>query len=190
VSVLAIALLVISVFWSFRVRAAQEASQFEPARGNTAIIPAGTVINGILRNGIPASVAAGDTITANTDTPLMLDNRVAIPAGVQLAGTVEDLSFSGRTATADIRFTALFTGRRSIPIQTEQIIVTARVQSSIEAVSGGLSALIGTGIGAGIGAASGDVKLVKRGVLEGAGSMQVSDSSIPISITLTRDLAI
>jgi hypothetical protein len=186
----AVALIVISVFWSFRVRAAQEATEFKPIRAASGFVPAGTPIPAVLRNGIPSSAAKGDRILAVTSEPVLVQGVVAIPTGAQLEGTVNELSSFGSEKELDVRFTELFTGNRSLPIQTKETLVSGRVQSPINAVSGGLGALIETSIGAAFGAASGDPNLVKRGLLEGAGSIGSADSSIPITIVLTGDLEI
>lgn len=186
----AVALIVISIFWSFRVRAAEEAAEFKPLRVATGFIPAGTSIAAVLRNGIPASVTKGDRLLAVTSEPLVVQGAVVLPAGAQIEGAVNELLSSGKEIEIDVRFTALFTGSHFVPIRTKETRVSGRLPSPIKAVSGGLGALIETSIGAAVGAASGDANLVKRGLLESAGSLGSPNSAIPMTIVLTADLRI
>jgi hypothetical protein len=185
-----VALIFISIFWSFRVRASEEAAEFKPTRVAAGFIPAGTPISAVLSNGIPASVAKGDRLLAVTSKPLLVQGTVVIPVGAQLEGTVNELVSSGKEVEIDVRFSELFTGSRSVPIRAKETRVSGRVQSPINAVTSGLGALISTGIGAAVGAASGDPSLVQRGLLEAAGPMGSPDSAIPITIVLTDGLAI
>jgi hypothetical protein len=186
----AVALIFISIFWSFRVRAAEEAAEFKPIRVAAGFIPAGTAIPAVLQTGIPASVAKGDRLLAVTTEPVLVKGTVAIPVGAQLEGTVNELVSSGRETDIDVGFSELFTGSRSVPIRAKETRVSGHAQSPIKAVTGGLAALVQTSIGAAVGAATGDANLVKRGVLEAAGTIGSPDSAIPITIVLSADVKI
>src|SRR5262245_19740483 len=78
---LALALLAISAFWAYRVRAAAEAAQFVPISTKRELVPAGMAISGVIRNGFARSAAAGDTVTAFVSIPVIWHDRVVIPPG-------------------------------------------------------------------------------------------------------------
>ncbi len=144
----------VSVFWSYRVRGAEEAAQFAPASDKHVVLPAATAIEAVMRNGIASSAVAGETVMAFVSTPVAFDGRLVIPYGAQLEGNLEEISVFGARAEAIISFTVLTTGGRSFAIQARPVVVLTTSRSDTEILSAALKALTGTGLGIAIGAAS------------------------------------
>jgi hypothetical protein len=183
-------MLAMSAVWSYRVRAAADASELPPAVIETFVLPAGTAIGALLRNGIAADATNGDTLTAFVSNPVVSDHTIVIPPEAQLKGRLEQVLISDGRATVRIRFSALLIRGRRFNIQARQISVRSPTVSDIDAISAALKTLMTTTLGTSIGAASGDVRLVERGLLESTKTVEATVISIPIRVTLTRSLKV
>lgn len=188
--VLALITLAITIFWSYRVRAADESAQFAPAAIRHILLPAATAIPAVITNGIASSAGEGETITALVPAPVFSQGSLAIPPGAQIQGILEDVSRSGSTVKAHIRFVVLVMGSRSLAIQTAPVAVLAPARSDTQLLTAVLKTLLGAAVGAGIGATSRDDRLVERGLFEGAMAGLTVDSAVPITVSLTADLEI
>jgi hypothetical protein len=185
----AAALMTFAIFalWSYRVRAAGEAAEFLPTT-KSVLLPAGSAIETVLRNGIASSAAVGDSVTAFVSAPVIFKGRVVIPAGAHLKGRLEQLSVAGATGKARLSFTDLLIRSRSYSIQTGDVNVVIPVQSDIAILGAALSTPMAATLGAVVGAASGDIRLIIRGLYEGAGVPEPEKAQVPITVVLALDL--
>jgi hypothetical protein len=178
----------VSAFWYYRVKAATEAAEFSPARGNAVLIPAGTPIHAVIRTGIASLSRSGDTIRAFVSTPVVLDGQVAIPAESELRGTLEAFSPYDRHAEAHIRFTKLRIGGQIFDIQSKGLFMIIRTETATESLGGAFRTLMGASLGISLGAASGDRALIERGLIESEGTTITEKSAIPVTVILNRAL--
>jgi hypothetical protein len=182
-------LLALSAFWLYRVRVAAQAAQFVPTSVEPVLVPAGTAISAVMRNGIASAALAGDTVTAFVSTPVSSQGTFVIPSGAQLKGRLEKFSVSGTIGTARIRFNSLCMRQRCFDIQTRPVEVIARARSDTEIFFTGLRCLIGAGLGAAIGSASSNVRMMDLGLMTGVTSASV-EHIVPLTIVLTEDLEV
>src|SRR5262245_48904990 len=186
----ALVLLAIAVFWSYRVRADQDATEYAPLRTTATALPAGIAIQAEIRNGIARFAAAGDTITAFVSKPIVLHDRLMIAPGARLKGNLEKISVVGSTANAYIHFKTLITDDHVVPIQTRTLSVVLPVRSDIRIFASGLRVILGATIGAAMGAAAGDPHLIGGGVVQGALATTPVEAQVPITVTLIRETTI
>jgi hypothetical protein len=183
----ALVLLAISVFWSYRVRADQEAAEFAPMRTTPVVLPAGIAIRAEIRNGIAKFASPGDTITAFVSKSIVLHDTLVVPFGAQLKGTLDKISVVRSTANADVHFTILLTDHHATPIQTRPLAVVLPVRSDIQIFGSGLKVILGATIGASIAAAAGDPHFIGDGVVQGALATTPVGDEVPITVTLVRE---
>src|SRR5262245_6498248 len=190
VASLAVVLLAIAVFWSYRVSADQEAAEYAPLRMTPAVLPAGIAIQAEIRNGIGRFAAPGDAITAFVSKTIVLHDRLMMPRGARLKGELEKISVVGSTANAYIHFTTLITDDHVVQIQTRPLSVVLPVRSDIRIFASGLRVILGATIGAAVTAAAGDPHLIGGGVVQGALATTPIEAGVPITVTLTRETTI
>jgi hypothetical protein len=183
-------MLAMSAIWSYRVRAAGEAAELRPAANETFVLPAGTAIDALVRNGIGRDAKAGDRITAFVSNPVSSDHSVVIPVEAQLQGNLEQISIAHHRAEVRIRFSALLIHGQRFDIHARQVSVRMPIVTDIDELSAALETLMATSLGTSIGAASGDRRLVERGLLEGTKIVDATGISIPVTVTLTRNLEV
>jgi hypothetical protein len=188
--VLALVLFASSIFWSYRVRADEEAAQYVPLRVGPELLPAGTAIHAVIQNGIAASAAAGDVVAALVSTPIVLHDRLVIPSSVQLKGNLEKISVSGSTVKAEIDFTLLLTPDRRYAIKTRPVVVDTPTRSDAQIFASELKVIMGASLGAMMGAASGNRELVGPGLIRGAIATGPVESAVPVTVILIRELKI
>jgi hypothetical protein len=181
-------MLAMSAIWSYRVHAKAESVEFSPAVNETFVLRAGTAINALLRNGIGREAATGDSITAFVSEPVIWDNEVVIPAEAELKGSLEQISVSNKQAELLIRFSVLVIRGQRFDIDARQVSVRVPIVSDIDELSAAFETLAASTLGTSIGGASGDPRLVERGLLEGTKILDTTGISIPIAVTLSRDL--
>jgi len=180
-------ILALSAFWASRVRAASVAAQFAPATMSV-LIPADTVIDVLIANGITSSSVEGDTVQALVSGPVVVEGRLVIPDGAQLDGNLERVSVDAKNVKATIAFTVLTADGRSFPIQTQPLVVILPIRGDTEILFGALKALTGSGIGTSIGAPSEDGRVIERGLLAGTGLSLPANLAVPAKVILMRDL--
>jgi len=183
-------MLAMSAIWSYRVHAAAEATKLPPAVNAPSVLRSGTAIDALVRNGIGRDAKAGDSFTAFVSNPLVVGNKVVIPSEAQLKGNLEQVTLSDGRAEVRIRFSMLVIRQQPFKIHARQVTLRIPVVSDIEELSAALKTLMATSLGTSIGAASGDDRLLERGLLEGTKIVEATGISIPISVTLTRDLTV
>jgi hypothetical protein len=183
-------ILAVSAFWLYRVRARAEAAEFSPAVNDIFVLRAGTTINAFLRNGIAKEAATGDSVTAFVSEPVMLGNEVVIPTEAELKGSLEQISVSHKRAELLIRFSVLVIRGQRFNIDARQVSVRVPIVSDIDELRASFETLMATTLGTSIGGGSGDPRLVKRGLLEGTKMLDTTGISIPIAVTLTKDLKV
>jgi hypothetical protein len=178
--------------WSYRVRAAEEAAEYLPAPVTPVFLPEGTKIEAVSRTKMPSTIAVGDKVTFFVSTPVTVNGKVEIPAGARLRGTVQSLAVTGKKAQVDMKFTELelLSRGQSIAIEAHGRAEDAPVGNDLDSIKAGLRTLAGVALGATIGAGSGDPKLVRRGVIEGASNAMTIDTMIPVTVTLDEALKI
>jgi hypothetical protein len=179
-----------SAIWSYRVRAAEEAAELPPSINESFVLPSGTAIDALLRNGIGRDATPGESVTAFVSNPVTSGGTVVIPAEAQLNGTLEQISVTDRRAEVLIRFSVLSIRGRPYTIDARDVMLRLPVVSDIEGLSAAFKALMATSLGTSIGAASRDERLVERGLLEGTKMVQTTGISIPITVTITRNLSL
>jgi hypothetical protein len=180
----------ISIFWSHRVRAAEEAAEFAPVAAPKAVLSAATIIEATIANGIASSAKAGESVTALVSTPVLSNRRLVIPPGAQLEGDLQAITVLGTTVKAVITFGILTVGDRSVRIETRPIIVAAPARSDTAILMAALKMIFGAGIGAGIGASSRDEYLLEEELLKAARASLSVEFAVPITVSLTRDIEI
>jgi BON domain-containing protein len=141
-----------------------------PARLNPAAlltIPEGTLLSVRLIDSIDSDKnKAGDTFRATLDSPLQVDDRVAVPKNADIEGQVLDVKSAGHfTGRSDLALvlTRLSVNGKSYELQTDEYTRqgASRGTRTAETVGGGagvgalIGALAGGGKGAAIGAAVG-----------------------------------
>jgi hypothetical protein len=182
------AMVAISAFRYNRVRAVAQAAEFSPARGNAVLVPAGTPIQAVIRTGIASLSRSGDTVTAFVSTPVVFEGRIVIPPESKMTGTLEAFSPYDRHAEAHIRFTKLRIGSRTFDLQSKGLFLIVRTQTATESLGSGFQTLMSATLGLSIGAASGDQKLIRKGLIESQGTTITAKSAIPITVVLSRAL--
>jgi hypothetical protein len=186
----AVILLAMSVFWTYRAKAAADATEFQPASNAPVSLPMGTVIQAEIRNRFPSSAEAGDTMTAFVSKQVISDHTLAIPADALLKGPLEKLTVTGSEGRAVINFDRLLIGRQSFAIHTRPSLANGEVMNDLDVLRSGLKLLMGTALGTAIGAGTGDSRLVDRTLLEGARESGQDDYKFPVKVTLATNLDI
>ena len=179
-----------SAIWSYRVRTGAETAEFSPAANDIFVLRAGTAINALLRNGVGKEAATGDSITAFVSKPVMLGNKIVIPAETELKGSLEQISVSHKRAELLIRFSVLVIHGLRFNIDARQVSVEVPIVNDIDELRDAFETLIATTLGTSVGGESGDPRLIERGLLEGTKMLDTTGISIPIAVTLTRDLKV
>ena len=148
------------------------------ARSNTAmssmkpeprllVVPAGTILTVRLGQSVGSKISSpGQTFTATLASPVSVDGKTVIPAGVTASGTVVDAKPLGRFkggASLQLRLTSITVGGSEQSISTSSVIRSATGKGKRTAVLAGggaalgalIGGLVGGGKGAGIGALAG-----------------------------------
>jgi hypothetical protein len=130
-------------------------------------VPAGTVLRVRLKSAVGSDISrVEDPVRAELADPIVLNDRIAIPAGSSVTGTIVDLRRPGRVegrAHIAMRFDTLRIGDDAYGLRTEMVGRTARSTKKRDAVhigiSTGVGALVGSlfagGKGAGVGSVVG-----------------------------------
>jgi len=134
-----------------------------PAAPARVTVPSGTTISVRLTDAVSSETAnVGDTFRGSLDSPVVVDDNVAIPAGADVVGRVVDVKSAGRFAGQSLltlELTKISYNGRSYSIDTNQWSKqgSSRGKSTAAKVGGGaaLGALIGAIAGGGKGAAIG-----------------------------------
>jgi hypothetical protein len=183
----ALVLFALSAIKLYRVRAAEEATQYPPSTNSPVVIPANTEITATLRNGIVESAKQGEPITAFVAAPVTIGDRVAIPAGSQLKGNLKDLSVLGQRGRATIAFNTVSINGRNHDIHTRPVIVMTPLLSDMAVLGGALRSLMGVSLGTAIGASSRDLRMVESGVIHGTWESEGTQTDTPMTVVLLRD---
>jgi hypothetical protein len=176
------------VFWSYRVRAAEEAAEFAPTTINHVVLPAGTALEATIKKGFASSAARGDIVTALVSRPTVVDSRLRIPSDARLKGSLQNFCVSKTTGKAWISFTVLQTRDRSVAIYTRPVVVMTPIVSDDEILRAALRTLVGAALGAAMGAGSGDVRLIDYGLISGMGVSMPVKATVPITVILVKDV--
>jgi hypothetical protein len=188
--VLGLILCCLSAILGYRVRAADEALEYEPRRATPVVLLPGTSIDVVMINAIGDSAAVGDSVVVLVSKPVVVNDRVVIPAGARLLGTLQAVSILGHKANSTIRFSTLAISGRNFDIQTEAVSVTTPARSELQTLRTALEALMGATLGGTFGAESNDPLMIRRGMVEGMSSSISAKSPISFTVTLTSDLHI
>jgi hypothetical protein len=185
-----IILVAASILWTYQVRAAGQATEFLPTVNRSTRLPAGTVIEAVIRTPFPRSLQKGDMVTAFVAKPVSVGTKLVIPVGAQMRGPVEQVTVTGKEAAAQIDFNALSIGTQSFAMRSHRVLVRGPVQSDADIFTTGLRMLMGTTFGVAVGAESRDVRLIDRGMLEGARNSMPNDVRVTFRVTLSADLEV
>jgi hypothetical protein len=143
---------------------AQPAERQEPKREREPlIVPAGTTITVRLGSAIGSKLSqSGETFTGTVAKEVMAGNRVAIPRGAPVSGTVVDAKSLGKfkgAAELDVRLDSINLNGADLPVRAAPQTFTAKGKGKRTAVMTGggaaLGGLIGGLAGGGKGAAIG-----------------------------------
>ena len=135
-----------------------------PKPGSTVEVPIGTSLPLVLHNGISThSAKVGDPVYFETLFPIMIDGRVAIPAGSYVSGEVTESKRPGRVK-----------GRGELMIKLNTLILTNGYMVSLNAVprsagTGGRETVDNEGKVIGDSDKAGDVGTVAKTTAAGAG---------------------
>ena len=141
-----------------------DAAPSAPKPGATVEVPSGTSLPLVLHNGISThSARVGDPVYFETLFPIMIDGRVAIPAGSYVSGEVTESKRPGRVK-----------GRGELMIKLNTLILTNGYQVSLNAVprsagTGGRETVDNEGKVIGDSDKAGDVGTVAKTTAAGAG---------------------
>jgi hypothetical protein len=141
-----------------------------------------------------------DKVTARVSRDLKVDERVAIPSGSRLEGTVTSVDRGGKfreRARLGVRFTSLVIGDTRIPIETEAIFregeSPARESTSKIGASAAVGAILGAVIGGKKGAVIGGTAGAAGGtaaVMAGGTNDVVLAAGTPLTVRLTSPVAV
>lgn len=187
---LALVFLALSGIKLYRVRAAEEGSQFQPTAISPVIVPAGTQIQAALRNGIVESAEASDPVTVFVSLPVTVGDRVPIPAGAELKGKLKSLSVFGETGRATVDFKTLTIDHRNYVLHAQPAAIDTPLLSDTAIVGEAFRALFGASLMTGIGAYSRDARVIRGGVVRAAGETVTVQAAIPITVVLIDDLKV
>ena len=186
-----IPVLLIVAFWIYRTRiTALKAAQYAPAAPQLTVIPPGTQFQAILRDGIPESTKAGDTIVGFISAPVVVNNEVAIPAGTPLKGVVEEVKMGEKKAIVRVNFDHLVFHDREFSIRTKSVMATAPIVSDFEVLASALRTTTGAAVGAAAGATSRDEGQIGKGLVGGAlsGVAPSQQKFTPVTLVLNEAL--
>ena len=97
---------------------APQAIAASPALSHTVVVPAGTKVLLALRSGVNTrSAQPGDGVYLSSTFPVVVGNRVAIPAGVYVQGVVDRVQRAGRVkgrAAVSMHFTTMIFANGSV----------------------------------------------------------------------------
>ena len=135
-----------------------------PKPGSTVEVPTGTSLPLVLHNGISThSAKVGDPVYFETLFPIMIDGRVAVPAGSYVSGEVTETKRAGRVK-----------GRAELMIKLNTLILTNGYMVNLNAVprsagTGGHETVDNEGKVIGDSDKAGDVGTVAKTTAAGAG---------------------
>src|SRR5258708_2568751 len=147
------------------------------------VVPEGTVFKLRMETGLTSETARiGDHFTANLSDPIVIDNRVVIPAGAKVSGRVTSVTRAKRmskSGTIGIDFDSIvLADGRNLTVQGELTTVSSTDQKQqvdeeghVKGDTGDRSVVFiggGVGVGAVIGAISGGGKGAAAGAGTGA----------------------
>jgi hypothetical protein len=182
-------ILAVLIFSMIRAHeAAVDAAQYSPAPSAPLVIDAGTDIPAVISHGIPESAGPGSRVNAAVPEAIIVAGRQVIPAGAELTGKLEEVSFMKFGAQARMNFDGLFLAGRLFMIHSKPVELTVPVESDIDIMSNAIRALMGANIAAATGAAAGDKRVMDWAMLQSAALSESGEVAIPITVTLTQDL--
>ena len=180
----------ITAVWLYRAKATvEQAAEYAPAGVGQTLIPAGTAIPAVLRNGIPESARAGDSVRAFVSNPVVVNGRAVIAPEAQLQGELQEILITGEEARVSMNFSGLRICSAPIAIETRRVVAVVPVETDVDIASAAFRAVLGASLGAAIGAGSGDLRVIERGLFEGLSSSALQ-KSIPIRIILAHDVQV
>jgi hypothetical protein len=127
------------------------------------VIPAGTALHIVLKEGVSASKSEpGREFTASLADPVVVDGKTVLAEGSRVVGHVVDAKESGRVkGRAELRLalTSVVRNGQSVPVETQTYVGVAKSTKKRDAgvIGGaaGVGAVIGAIAGGGKGAATG-----------------------------------
>jgi len=147
-----------------------EMSNMKPEPPKPLVIPAGTILTVRLGQAVGSKISSpGQTFTATTASPIVIDGKTAIPSGATASGTVVDAKPLGRfkgEASLQLRLTSITVGGTERSISTSSVVRTQTGKGKRTAVLAGG----GAGLGALIGGLAGGGKGAAIGALAGGGA--------------------
>ena len=162
-----------------------KARRSETARTN---LPAGTKV--IVRMSSPldsGTATQGQTWSGTTASDILIDNKVAVPAGSPVNGTVTDAKSSGRLHGNGL-LSLQITSVNGIPVATDTLTRdgAGHTKSNVAKIGGGAAAgaILGGLFGGGKGAAIGTVVGAGAGTA-GAAATGKREANIPAETALT-----
>lgn len=193
------------------VSGASPAQPGDRANGDVAVaevrevtLPAGTVLRARMETSVASNTSRPeDAVLARLAAPILVDGRVVVPAGSQVAGVVTQAVPSGKVkgrARVGVRFNSLTAGNERYNIQTRTWTRVAPATKTKDAATIGVPAaggavvggIVGGKKGAGIGAAAGGgagtaVVLSTSGkeVVLGRGAVLLVRLSSPLTVRIS-----
>ncbi|HYR85825.1 MAG TPA: hypothetical protein VE422_17175 [Terriglobia bacterium] len=177
-------------FHQYRVHSTlAAAARYAPRPGRPRVVPAGTPIEAVLKDRITETTRPGDTVVAFVSTPVMVEDKLAIPSRTQLNGLLERVSKNDEGATITLAFTSVVLNDRELKIETKPVTVAAPVESDIDFAEGALGTIGGAAIGVSIGAAMQSPQAIAMGLVDGIlMAMPPPDDRIRFTTVLTHAL--
>lgn len=189
--VIAIIPLGIAAFWEYRVNAAiATAAEFAPRTAARLVVPSGTRIRAVLKDGITESTEPGEHVVAFVSDAVMVHNRLAIPIGARLNGQVQQITKTDKDAIVWLRFISLVIDRRQFSIQAEPVVTNLPLETDIEILGNALDTVTEAGVGVAIGAAAQTEEAISAGLAAGAlrGASGLDKHDVQITVVLTQPI--
>jgi len=148
---------------------AAKAAAAKPAPPPKILVPVGTQLHVVLKEGISASKSEPGTVfSASLAEPVVVNGKTVLPQGSAVAGRVVDAKESGRVkgrASLSLVLTSVVHNGKSVPVETQTYVGVAKSTKKRDtAVIGGAA-----GVGAVIGAIAGGGKGAATGAVIGGG---------------------
>jgi hypothetical protein len=167
-----------------------KAAQYAPTAVQRTVIPAGTQIQAILRDGIAESTRPGDSVVGFVSAPVVVNDELVIPIGTVLTGVVQEIAAGAEKATVRLKFLHLVFDDQEFSIQTDPVIARTPIVSDFNLLSSALQTATGAAVGTATGAVSKDEEMIGTGLVQGAlrGVAPSKRRTTPITLVLNQAL--
>ena len=179
------------VVWHERTMTVVRAAEYLPV-APTIFVPEGSQIRVVHTNGITEGTKAGDTLVGFIVVPVVSGSAPVLPSGIQVNGTVEEVSKGSDAASVRLHFREIVFNGKSTEMETQPIVTTVPINSDIGVVENAIDILAGAGLGLALGTASQDSNAAVAGLATGtlATLPAPTRNSPQVTLVLTQPLRV